>query len=383
MRLCVVGAGMYVTGDGTPGYGTVLTALAEHHRRQPFSEIVVTAAHDASEQKLQRAVRGIQEQLHVNLPARFEQAGPRPPSGHFDAAVVSVPDHLHTQMTLPLLEQGVHCLVVKPLAPSLAEAQQLTDVAARRGVLGMVEFHKRWDESNLLARKAIANGTLGDLVCLQVEYSQKRDIPLRHFKAWAHQTNIFQYLGVHYVDLVYFLTGMRPLRVAAAGTHGVLASQGVDTFDSVHAMVEWEQPGSTPRKMMSTFSISWVDPSNTTAMSDQRFVLVGSRGRLLADQKHRGLELVTDVNGAQAPNPYFSELLPGPDGELRAWGYGIRSIQQFLHDVGEVRAGRTSPAALDATRPSFHQARVSTAVVEAANESLAQHGAWRDIHVVA
>jgi predicted dehydrogenase len=375
---------MYVTGDGTPGFGTVLTALAEHHRRQPFSEIVVTAAHDASEKKVQRALLGIQDHLHVNLPARFERAsGLLVPRGPFDAAVVSVPDHLHTQLTLPLLEQGIHCLVVKPLTQSLAEADRLTRVAAQRGVLGMVEFHKRWDESNLLARKAIANGSLGDLVCLQVEYSQKRDIPLRHFRAWAHQTNIFQYLGVHYVDLVYFLTGMTPLRVAAVGTHGVLASLGVDTFDSVHAMVEWEQAKPAPRKMMSTFSIGWVDPSSTTAMSDQRFVLSGSRGRLLADQKHRGLELVTDVNGAQVPNPYFSDLLPGPDGELHAWGYGIRSIQQFLLDVEEVRAGRTAPASLDATRPSFRQARISTAVIEAANESLAQQGAWKDVHVVA
>ncbi|MES2780548.1 MAG: Gfo/Idh/MocA family oxidoreductase, partial [Bacteroidota bacterium] len=87
--------------------------------------------------------------------------------------------------------------------------------------------------------KALSENKLGKLLYFTVDYSQRIDIPSVTFKGWAHQTNIFQYLGVHYVDLFYFLTGYKPMKVMAYGTDGVLKAQGIDTYDSVHTNIVW------------------------------------------------------------------------------------------------------------------------------------------------
>ena len=44
----VAGAGVYVTGRGTPGYGTVLPALLEGRRRGLVGEIILSATRQAS-----------------------------------------------------------------------------------------------------------------------------------------------------------------------------------------------------------------------------------------------------------------------------------------------------------------------------------------------
>ena len=41
----------------------------------------------------------------------------------------------------------------------------------------------------------------------------RKIVPEKIFKGWADKTNILQYLGVHYIDLVYFVTKATPIRV--------------------------------------------------------------------------------------------------------------------------------------------------------------------------
>ena len=84
-------------------------------------------------------------------------------------------------------------------------------------VYGLVEFHKRLDHANLKIKDSIDSGLIGDLLYVHVEYSQRRSIPSEIFSKWVEGTNIFQYLGVHYVDIIYFVTGYLPKRLVATG----------------------------------------------------------------------------------------------------------------------------------------------------------------------
>lgn len=383
MKVLVVGAGMYVTGRGTPGIGTLLPALVQFSRRHALESVTVVATRDAAASGVAEAAARSNALLGADLPVHYRRLdgpiGACVRAGEFDCALVCVPDDLHYEVTAALLELGLHCLVVKPFTPTLAEARRLVDQAQARGLHGAVEFHKRHDEQNLLARRTLREGRVGDPKYMVVGYSQRIDIPAVVFRAWAARTNIFQYLGVHYVDLIHWLTGFEPTRVSALGTRGTLSGQGVDTFDSVLATIAWRPPGGGD-EFVSQLAIGWIDPSATPALSDQKFFLVGSRGRLDLDQTDRGVRLVTPEAGVETPNPHFSMVL-GEDDEVSFRGYGYRSVERFLLDTADVMAGRVTPAALDAIRPTFRQALVSTAVVEAANASLAQAGAWKDVHV--
>ena len=212
-----------------------------------------------------------------------------------------------------------------------------------------------------------------------VEYSQQRRIPAELFPRWASRTNIFSYLGVHYVDLIYFLTGAVPQAVMAIGTRGILAARGIETLDSIHALVRWRGSDDLGG-FVSQFAVNWVDPDSSTAVSDQKYSIIGEKGRLDLDQKHRGIYLAHETRGAAAINPYFSDFLPDvATGRERYQGYGPASIARFLRDVADVKSGKVTPADLDPVRPTFAQGLVSTAVLDGVNRSLANGGLWVEL----
>lgn len=387
MRVLVLGAGMYVTGRQGSGPGTILSSLAETSRSLPISEVTVAAPNPGNEEVVAEAIARINATIGTGLKAGFRRLGGDASAAltalcsetRYDCAIVSTPDHLHFGHASAILEQGLHCLVVKPLTPTLEQSRQLVRLQEARGLYGAVEFHKRFDETNLYIKKALAEGKLGKLLYFTVDYSQKISIPTITFAAWSSKTNIFQYLGVHYVDLIHFLTGFLPVRAMAVGTEGVLAQRGLSTFDSVHACVLWKNPADESDRFVSQFATNWIDPVCTSAMSDQKYKVVGTRGRIECDQKNRGVELVQEELGIQHVNPYFSDYLPDENGNLRYGGYGHTSINLFLQDVAALQQGTTTVAVLEKSRPTFRRSLVATAVVDAVNDSLSHQARWVDV----
>lgn len=382
MKILILGSGMYVTGRNGTGSGTILSSLAQTSKSMQIDEVIVVSKSKTSEAHVAEAVQRINKKLNSNLQVRFvllendfnnqlQQLNSKTKVG---AAVVSLPDHLHFEFTKTLLEQKIHALVVKPLTPTLAEAKELIRLQEQNKVFGCVEFHKRYDETNLYIKRALNENTLGNILFFQVDYSQRISIPTTTFKSWAHLTNIFQYLGVHYVDLIYFLTGATPQRLTSVGTDGILKQQGIDTYDSVHTTIEWLS--TSGKKFVSILNISWVDANKSSALSDQKYKVVGTEGRIECDQKNRGVELVTEKTGIQQINPYFSDYLPDENGDLKFAGYGHTSIHNFFKDVNDLMNGKVTLEHLQTHRPSFQSALPSTAIVEAVNESLLNNGEW-------
>jgi predicted dehydrogenase len=62
-----------------------------------------------------------------------------------DAAVIAVPTRLHHSVAIELLAAGVHLLVEKPLARTLAEADELVELAQESGVLLQVGHVERFN----------------------------------------------------------------------------------------------------------------------------------------------------------------------------------------------------------------------------------------------
>jgi predicted dehydrogenase len=380
LDVVVVGTGMYV-------WGTILPALLQARRAGRVGRIALATRDGRSFARV--AARAAEVGRLVGADAAFERfpAEDREDGRAFEAAiaaaaarraptavVVAAPDHLHHDVAAAALDADLPVLVTKPLASNVAEARALLERCHRRRGYGAVEFHKRFDPANRELRATLARGELGDVLHVHVDFSQRRTIPATVFRRWAERTSPFQYLGVHYADLIHHLTGARPVRVAATGQHGWLRAQGIDAYDAIQATVEWEHAG---RRFASTFSTAWVDPEGTTAMSYQAIRVLGTAGRFASDQRQRGVEKVTQAAGAEEVNPHFCRRFLAEDGTREIFaGYGIESIDTFLADAADVLAGRVAPSALEDRRPTFRQALVSTAVVEAVHTSLAAGGAW-------
>jgi predicted dehydrogenase/nucleoside-diphosphate-sugar epimerase len=78
-----------------------------------------------------------------------------------DAALVAVPNHLHTPIAADLLRRGLHVLVEKPLAVSLDEANRLIEVAQRAGRLLSVGLIRRHYLSFEFVQRVLEAGWLG------------------------------------------------------------------------------------------------------------------------------------------------------------------------------------------------------------------------------
>lgn len=387
MKVLILGAGMYVTGRATSEFGTILPSLAQTSRTLKIDEVIVAATSAANASVVNECCSFLNDRLGSSLSCSYitidtahmkMELTRLQDTYHFDCAIVATPDHTHHGILALLIRMKLPILVVKPFVTSLAEAKQLTALQRESPVYGAVEFHKRYDESNLYAKRVIREGSLGDLLYVTVDYSQRVTIPTEVFRGWAHRTNIFQYLAVHYVDLIYFMTGYRPVRLTAAATRRKLVNMGIDTPDSVHVMIEWESPDDDGR-LISQINCNWIDPSTTSAMSDQKFKIVGSKGRLECDQKNRGIELVTEEHGVNHVNPYFSNYLYNADDEQVFSGYGFKSINQYLQDVHNLMNGSTTLEELNQNRPTFNEALISQAVLDTVNGALDNKLQWYDV----
>ena len=379
IKVLIIGGGMYVTGKGTTSNGTIMPALLEARRHKLVSKLgLVTTSADSANENRER-VNDLAQRMGVDSQCEYFPKSVHNEQAYLeaveqfkpDAVIVAVPDHLHASVCIPLIEKRIHCLVVKPMATTLAEANAMTEAAKKAGVVAQVEFHKRLDESNLLLRDAIQSKKFGELLYAIIEYSQKKQIPRDVFHSWAEKSSVFQYLGVHYVDLLQFVTDFRPLRVSAWGQKDYLKNLGIDTWDSMQVVVEWERKDGG--QFVSTHITNWIDPDETSAMSDQKINVVGTKGRFQADQKNRGVQIVEDGKGIQDVNPYFSSSWKENINQYLLFnGYGIKSVLQFVKDVQMFKDGEIELETLKKIRPSFEVCRISSAVIEAAHQSLKQ-----------
>jgi predicted dehydrogenase len=386
--IIIIGAGLYVCGKGTSGYGTILPAIFEWKRyNKNIGDIHCVSTSAKSSKELLQKVKGLEIKTGTKVDVKTY---PENDLKNHDAykevlkncknpgcAIIAVPDHLHHQIAKDCLEEGLHTLLVKPLTPTTKEGIDLVKIAKKNNLYGAVEFHKRWDKSNIILRDKIHSGALGAPLNCWVEYSQRKSVPTLFFKDWASQTSILQYLGVHYIDVIRFVTSASPKRVMAIGQKTEIVQQGIDTFDAIQCIIEWEMPNGY--KFSETILTSWIDPENSTAMSDQKIKFIGTKGRYEADQKERGIRINTDDLGVEHINPDFCMPYGSEDGKIHWRGYGIDSITTFLDDVIALLDGRKDLGELLIQRPSFQEALVSTMVVEAAHKSLNEQSTWQNI----
>lgn len=77
-----------------------------------------------------------------------------------DAVTVATPTVTHRAIVEPLLAAGVACLVEKPLAPDVAEARAIADLARRTGALLQVGHVVRYDPVMIAVRELVAGGAI-------------------------------------------------------------------------------------------------------------------------------------------------------------------------------------------------------------------------------
>jgi len=385
INVLVVGAGMYVCGRGTETFGTIIPALNESNKSGALGKIFIAGRSISGIRAAKKKIASLNKAMGTAPDLSFYADVKNGLKGYIRAiqemprpacAIIAVPDNIHKDVAEAALLNGMHVLVVKPFVETVKDAKDLEKTRKEQGLYGAVEFHKRYDDANLKLRDAISQGAIGDPLYFLAEFSQRKSMPEKVFRRWAASTNIFQYLGIHYVDMVHFVTKAKPVRAMATGQSYWLRSKGIDTYDAVEAVTEWKLENG--KRFVSHILTNWIDPEKTSAMSDQKIKVIGTKGRFESDQKARGVTMITDKNGIEEINPYFCSQY-GPYGNVRFRGYGIDSIKTFLNDSIAIEYGSKTIEELERERPTFNNSLIPTMVLEAVNTSLKCNGKWVEI----
>ncbi len=276
------------------------------------------------------------ERMHPDL---FEEViASLPPH---NLVVVAVPDHVHHGVIRTALEHDQHVLAVKPLVPTYAQSVEIERLARQKGLMVGVEYHKRFDRRSLDARRQYRLGRFGEFRCGEAKMIEPYYYRHSNFQNWFTKENSdpFTYVGCHYVDLVYFITGLRPVEVSVRGVEGTFPNGNVGYMWSAGRVV-WENGA----VMSITDGLGY--PDEAAGTNDQCLVMYCEGPECGAIIEHndqfRGVShgYIDHQAGAafRYVSPDYFRLVPWEGEGLKPVGYGFESIEAIVLAASRVNA---------------------------------------------
>jgi len=197
-------------------------------------------------------------------PARAQEIGSRYAAGYYtdyhdllgkvDAVSIAVPTTLHHRVAMDFLNNGVHCLVEKPIAFSLKESADMIRAAEKNGVKLAVGHIERFNPAVLRLKRVMDSGTLGQPLII----STRRVGP---FVPRIRDVGVVIDSATHDIGVVKYLVGKEP--VCMFSRVGRLRHARED-----HAVIVLDFDGTT-----ACIEVNWFTPQKVRTL-----VATGSEG---------------------------------------------------------------------------------------------------------
>jgi UDP-N-acetyl-2-amino-2-deoxyglucuronate dehydrogenase len=107
-----------------------------------------------------------------NIPDCFDSARAMLDAARLDVVCVCTPHPLHAEALVLAAERGVHGVVEKPLAATLADADRIVEASIKHGTLVSTMAQRRWFPAAQRIRRAIDDGHLGSQLVLAESYCE-------------------------------------------------------------------------------------------------------------------------------------------------------------------------------------------------------------------
>lgn len=149
-------------------------------------------------------------------------------SEQLDAVYVAVPVEKHGVVTMAALQAGLHVIVEKPMAPTVAECRSMINAAKKNDLLLAVDFELRYSPIFIQIRKWISAGCLGRVGAIHFDHmwdGHKTTGDLAERRRRFCDSSGTLDCGIHRLDLMrYFIGGGTWKEVCA---HGVWFNEKV------------------------------------------------------------------------------------------------------------------------------------------------------------
>ncbi len=245
--------------------------------------------------------------------------------------IVAMPDQLHYPVVMEALKYNQHVLCVKPLVLRYEQAEEIGRIAYEKGLFVGVEYHKRFDRRSLMAKRSCELNQFGEFVMGEAKLIEPYYYRSSNFQNWftCDNTDPFVYIGCHYVDLVYFITGLRPVSVSVSGIKGRFPN-GNEGYMWANGRV----------RFANNALLSVIDglgyPDQAAGSNDQSLQMFfegeGKTGMIKHNDQFRGVEhsylegIGCGGSHFNYVSPDFYKLVPWEGDGYKPVGYGFDSV---------------------------------------------------------
>jgi predicted dehydrogenase len=330
----VTGVRLGVIGAGAWGKNHVRTAGS-------IPEAVLTAVCDSDPK--------VRERIAKQHPAVHVTADAGDLFGRVDAVVVASPAATHARLALEAIRAGKPCLVEKPFALSVRDAEAIAAAAGAAGVPVLAGHLLLFHPAVERLRALIAGGDLG-----RIYYLYGLRVNLGQVRA---DENALWSFGPHDVSVALFLLGETPRQVAAHGKSYLQPK----VEDVVFLTMEFASG------VLAHVQLSWLDPHK-----ERKLTVVGERQMVVFDDMEPREKLRIYDKGVDRPPDYrsYGESLAVREGDIFIPKIpNIEPLAAELTHFARVARGAEAP------RASAEDGVRVVRVLDAASRSLASGGA--------
>ena len=263
-----------------------------------------------------------------------------------DFAIVAVPTENHLEAVRVLAARGVHLLVEKPLAATIAEGQELIEVVRGAGVRAGVGHVERFNPSLIELRRRMDQ--LGEVLLIRTER-------VGPFPDRVKDVGVVKDLATHDLDLVRWIGGSAVASVAAQTAHVM----GREHEDLVLVT------GRLASGVAFSCNVDWISPTKI-----RRTRVLGDRGMFEADTLTADLTLFR--NGDHETEPWLQQQRGVSEGDMTR--FAIAKPEPLGSELQAVLAmARGDESSVVALEDGLETVRVAEAVLESANSGETVH----------
>ncbi len=157
-----------------------------------------------------------------------------------DAVIVATPPATHAEVSIPVMQAGIHCLQEAPLETTVEKIDSLTRVARKAAVVFQIGAQRRYNPGFAAALPRLLKGEFGEVTFMQGHW---------HWP-WALLTHPIETTGgmfldqaCHHFDVMCWVMNEKPPSTCTAmGYHQSHPKAGPRTFSPTHATASFRFP---------------------------------------------------------------------------------------------------------------------------------------------
>ncbi len=254
------------------------------------------------------------------------------------AVVLATPDLNRLDLTQRAAAAGKHVLAEKPMAPTVAECDQMIAACSAARINLAVVKTERYRKITRKAKELIDDGKLGPLQMLRTVSAFPLPLARQLFEERTWMTDprsggLFMGMASHNTDFLRWLTGRNAVTVfAQATTHSDIPGPPL----SVMAQIAFE--GNIMTQMWITAEL----PNPGLPASEVRFQVFG-RDAMIDLENFEYLDVGKSDKWERVYTPERFDYLKEPKSAIRLYPH-IGVIQEFIDSIREVRSPRVGGA---------------------------------------